>query len=126
MSDGAAVVQAAYEAFGKGDIEGVLAMLSPDVEWSAPATLPQGGHFTGLDGALEFFKGLVATWDPLSLDVEAVGEVGPGLVAGIVRGSGSLRDGSPASYGAVHIFNVKDGKVIRFREYVDLDRAIGS
>jgi len=50
MGSNASVVEAAYAAFGRGDIEGVLALLDPAVEWSAPATLPQGGQFSGIDG----------------------------------------------------------------------------
>jgi ketosteroid isomerase-like protein len=30
------VVHQAYEAFGRGDVPGVLAMLTEDVEWSTP------------------------------------------------------------------------------------------
>ena len=119
-----AVVEAAYEAFGRGDIEGVLALLDPAVEWFAPQTLPQGGQFRGADGVLAFFQGLGGAWDPLGLEVEAVGEVGPGLVAGIVRGSGSLRGGGEAAYGAVHLFDVEGGRITRFREFVDLDDRI--
>jgi ketosteroid isomerase-like protein len=29
-------VQHLYEAFGRGDVEALMAQLSPDVEWSAP------------------------------------------------------------------------------------------
>jgi len=36
-----------------------------------------------------------------------------------------LRDGGEASYGAVHLFTIADGKVTRFREFVDLDQALG-
>jgi ketosteroid isomerase-like protein len=125
MAGNKQVVEAAYEAFGKGDIEGVLAMLDPSIEWSAPLTLPQGGEFRGTDGVLTFFQGLGAAWDPLGLEVEALGEVGPDVVVGIVRGSGSLRDGDAASYGAVHVFTVAGGKILRFREFTDLNAPLG-
>jgi len=117
MPNNAAVVQQAYEAFGKGDIPTVLGLLHPDVQWSVAEVLPQGGEFQGTDGVLAFFQGLGAAWDLLGLEIEGVGEVGPDLVAGVVQGSGTL-GGAAASYTAVHVFTVKDGMITRFREYV--------
>ena len=124
MGTNAAVVEAAYDAFGRGDIEAVLGMLSPDVEWSVPATVPHGGTFKGVDGVVSFFQGLGGLWDGLSLDVEAVSDAGPHLAVGILRANGTLRGKGAASYGAVHVFTVEGGKVTRFREYIDLDEPI--
>lgn len=115
------VVEKAYKAFGAGDIPAILELLDEDVEWSAPATLPQGGTFRGKEGALKFFEGLGAAWDPLGIEVEVIDDLGDDQAIGLVRGSGALRDGGPAEYGAVHIFTVRDGLVTRFREFVDLD-----
>jgi ketosteroid isomerase-like protein len=87
-------------------------------------TLPQGGDFTGRDGVTRFFEGVGAAWESLHIEVEAVGELGDDLGVGVVRCSGSLREGGPGEYGAVHVFTVKNNKIIPFREYVDLDRPI--
>jgi ketosteroid isomerase-like protein len=124
MGSNAEVVQKAYAAFAAGDIAGILDLLDDNVEWSAPATLPQGGSFTGKDGALKFFEGLGASWDTLQVEAESVGGLGTNLAVGVVRGSGKLRGGGPAQYGAVHVFTVENGKITRFREYVDLDAAL--
>ena len=121
MGDKAQVVQQAYEAFGRGDIPAVLGLLDEDVEWTAPGTLPQGGTFKGPDEVGQFFTALGAAWEGLELDVEAVGEVGDDLVAGVVRAAGPVGAAVPPSYGAVHVFEVRDGRIIRFREYTDLD-----
>jgi ketosteroid isomerase-like protein len=115
------VIQQAYGAFAKGDIAGVLDLLTDDVEWSAPSTLPQGGAFRGRAEVGRFFEGVGGAWDPLAIDVEGLGEIGDDLVVGVVRASGTLRGGGPAEYGAVHVFTLTGGRVSRFREYTDLD-----
>jgi len=115
------VVDKAYKAFSAGDIPAILELLGEDVEWLVPATLPQGGTFRGKEGVLKFFEGLGASWDPLVIEIEVVDDLGRDEAIGIVRGSGSLRGGAPAEYGAVHVFTVRDGLVTRFREFVDLD-----
>jgi hypothetical protein len=43
-------VKSAYAAFGKGDIPGVLEILSPEVEWTIvgpPSVIPYAGHHKG-------------------------------------------------------------------------------
>jgi ketosteroid isomerase-like protein len=124
MKSNADVVREAYAAFARSDIAAILDLLDDNLAWSTPATLPQGGYFTGKDGALKFFESLGAAWDTLHIEEEQVGELGPDLVIGVVRGSGALRGGGPAQYGAVHVFTVQNGKITRFREYTDLDRAL--
>ena len=86
MGANADLIKKAYEAFGRGDIPAVIANLADDVEWSSPATLPQGGEFHGKSAAMQFFEGLDAAWETLSLAVEAVGEVDENLVVGVVAG----------------------------------------
>jgi uncharacterized protein len=117
----AQVVQQAYEAFGRGDIPAVLGMLDDRVEWTAPGTLPHGGSFKGPEEVGQFFQGLGTAWERLDLDVEAVDQVGGDLVVGVLRAEGTRRGGGPSSYGAVHVFDVRDGRIARFREYTDLD-----
>ena len=115
------VVQQAYDAFGRGDIPAVLGLLDDRVEWTTPGSVPQGGSYKGLEEVGTFFARIGEAWERLEIDVEAVDEVGDDLVVGVVRADGTRRGGGPSGYGAVHLFDVRDGRITRFREYVDLD-----
>jgi ketosteroid isomerase-like protein len=121
MSANTSVVQSAYDAFAKGDIPGVINLLSEDVEWSSPSTLPHGGHFHGQDGVGKFFAGIGAAWQGLGLDIESVSDAGDNVVIGVVRADGTRQDGRSEGYGATHLFTVSGDKIVRFREYTDLD-----
>jgi uncharacterized protein len=124
MGDNTKVVQKAYEAFGKGDIPGLLQLLDADVQWSSPSTLPHGGDFRGPAGVGKFFEGIGSNWSNLDLAVEAVGGLGADTVVGIVRAEGTRSAGGSDGYGAVHVFTVDGDKITRFREYVtDLNTA---
>jgi len=114
----------AYAAFGRGDIPAILELVDDDVEWSSPATLPQGGEFKGRDGVLAFFESVGAAWDPLTVETEVVAEVSGDAVVAIVHASGTLRGGKPGQYGAVHVFTLRDGRITGFREFVDVDQPI--
>jgi uncharacterized protein len=116
-----AIVHAAYTAFATGDIPALLAQLTDDVSWAAPATLPHGGRFTGRKGVVEFFTGLGSQWASLQLNIESVADVAPDTVVGIVKAVGERTSGESGGYGAVHVFTIRDGRICAFREFTDLD-----
>ena len=124
MSKNVDLVNEAYAAFGRGDIPALLELLDDNVDWSSPKTLPHGGHFTGRDGVLGFFQGIGANWDALGIEVETIGESGSDLVLALVSATGTRKGGSTAGYGAAHAFEISGGKIVRFREYVDLGTAL--
>ena len=72
---------------------------------------------------MKFFESIGAAWDPLTITVDQVDEIGD-MVVGVVRANGVRRGGQPAGYGAAHVFRIRDGKIASFHEYVDADAAI--
>lgn len=118
MGANAKVVQQAYDAFGRGDIATVIGLLDANVEWTSPTTLPHGGEFTGPAEVGTFFASIGANWDALDLDIESVNEVGKSSVIGVLHADGKRKGGALQDYGAVHIFDVSNGKITRFREFV--------
>ena len=119
------VVERAYDAFGRGDVPAILELLDEGVEWSAPGTLPQGGTYKGPGEVGSFFEAVGSAWARLDVEPEAMGEVGDELVVAVVRLDGTRRGGAAQSWGAVHAFSVRDGRITRFREYTDLDAPLG-
>ena len=118
MGANAELIQQAYDAFGRGDIAVVIGMLDPNVEWVSPRVLPHGGEFTGPAQVGKFFEGIGAAWDSLALDIESADEAGENVFA-VLRADGTLKGGEARSYGAAHVFEVRDGKIVRWREYVN-------
>src|SRR3954470_22041236 len=56
--DNTQVVRAMFEAFGKGDVPGVLGMLTEDIEWrlAGPTEVTYAGIRHGRDQVAQFFK----------------------------------------------------------------------
>jgi uncharacterized protein len=119
------LVQAAYDAFGRGDIPAIIGMLDDGVEWTAPGTLPQGGTYKGPGEVWSFFETVGSLWERLEVHPEAIGEVGDELVVGVVRLDGTRRGGAAQGWGAVHVFTVRNGRIAAFHEYTDLDAPLG-
>ena len=118
MGANAKLIQQAYDAFGRGDVGEVIAMLDANVEWVSPRALPHGGEFSGPAQVGKFFEGIGAAWDSLELDIESVDEAGNNVFA-ILRADGTLKGGEARSYAAAHVFEVRNGKIVHWREYVN-------
>ena len=114
------VVRGVYGAFARGDVPGVLGAFADDIEWYEAEGMPYGGLHRGPEAVAQKVFG------PLAEDVEGFAVVPEQLiasgdtVASIVRytGTGSAT-GKTLDLPAVHIWDVRDGKVQRFRQFVD-------
>jgi uncharacterized protein len=114
------VVKRAYAAFGEGDVLAVLGMLADDVEWHEADGMPYGGVYHGGEAVAQNVFG------PISEDVEdfaltpeefmAAGDT----VAVVVRLTGTGKaTGKPLDLPVVHVWDIQDGKAVRFRQFAD-------
>ncbi len=117
--DNKRVVQSIFEAFGRGDIPGVLRHVSEDARWNAPgpASVPYFGDRSGHGGATEFFVQLGANVDfehfePGAFIAEGDRVVVLGRERGRVKGTGKTFDNDWAL-----VFTVEGGKVTGFQCY---------
>lgn len=51
---GIAGLRAAYTAFNRGDIDGAVTMLDPNVEWTEPTEFPGGGVHRGVESVKHY------------------------------------------------------------------------
>jgi ketosteroid isomerase-like protein len=105
-----------FEAFNRGDIEGVVAMCDPGVEWLPPAELPDFAPHHGHEGVREAAADMLEVFGRLRADPERVIDAGDQVVVlfrwrGLGRGSGVPVDFAAAEQGAV--FDMRDGKAVR-------------
>ena len=122
MSDNIAFVQSLYAAFGRGDVDTIIAGLAPDIDWenvgrrSDYASL---GPRKGRDEVRGFFELLASDVnfpEFAPLDFDAAGD--KVFVEGHSRMS--LKQGGPeVDTDWVHVFTIRDGQVTRFRDFLD-------
>ncbi len=113
------VVRSIFEAFGRGDVPGVLANLSEDVTWDAPGPphVPYFGERRGHGGAVEFFTQLGTNVDfehfePRAFVAEGDRVVALGRERGRVKATGRTFDNDWAL-----VFTVSGGKVTALQIY---------
>jgi hypothetical protein len=122
MSGNIATVQAIYEAFGRGDIGGILAHVDPDIEWEydwgqvlVPLFAPRRGH----DGVRAFMHDL-EVWEFLRFEPQAFLAAGD-MVAVPVRIELRHREtGKTFRDLESHWFTFgRNGKLTRLRHMID-------
>ncbi|MCW5983028.1 MAG: nuclear transport factor 2 family protein [Bryobacteraceae bacterium] len=119
--ESAAIVKQAYEAFGRGDLQGLLDSLTDDVVWETPAVRGAsfGGRRQGKQGVAAFFSELLQAEEVLLFDMSeyiAQGE----RVAVLGRYRGRVKaTGQIAETPLIHVFTIRKGKIANFFELYD-------
>jgi uncharacterized protein len=111
------VVKAAFAAFAARDLDAVLALAAPDVEFLAVTgehagrTQPYRGH----DGMRQYFRDVASVWEELRLSPREFRGSGDMI---LVTGRVSARSRSRTVSGSTGwIWRVRDGKIAYVRVY---------
>lgn len=114
------LVQSAYAAIGSGDVASFFATMSEDVDWFESEGMPFGGHYRGSAQVGESVLGpLFADFPDFTVTPEEFIGQGP-TVAVVVRYRGTAsRTQAPLDASAVHVWDVEDGRIVRFRQFFD-------
>ena len=116
MPNPAEIIQSLYGAFGRGDMPAILDMLSADVQWIHHGSigLPYLGRFVGKPAVAQWF-GQVAALDGIEAFEPREFLVGDDhvTVLGWER-TRALPAGRVFESDWVHVFNLRDGKIVRF------------
>lgn len=117
-------LMAAYDSFNRGEIEPILDLLHPDVEWIPPPTSLEPRPLRGRDAVREylapnFFESQTA--EPL----ETIEHGNRLLVVARVRARGR-GSGIEIDQTAYHLLTIEDGRAVRFEVHVDRAEALGA
>jgi uncharacterized protein len=114
------IVKDAYAAFGRGDIQGLLALFDEDIEWIIPGEgLPVSGTYRGLAEAAGFIQKIPEMLEISFLDLrEFMAEGNRVLVVGFTRGRVKATSRTFEGHW-IMAFTVWNGKVTNAREYID-------
>ena len=110
-----------YESFTAGDIDGVLALLDPDIEWElvGPHEIPYFGRFTGLDEMRTFFELLGSHLTVEQFDLDTITPTASGAVANGSERASFVKNGACYEMRWCHLMVMRDGLIVGFTDYLD-------
>ncbi len=114
------IIKGLYQAFAQGDMDSVLAVLHQDIEWIESDGIPYGGVFQGQEAVVSgVFAKIGTEWDNFTARVDEFIDAGDTIVtlgvdSGTYKATGKTMQAPTAS-----IWTLKDGKVVKFRQYID-------
>jgi uncharacterized protein len=115
------IVQQLYAAFGRRDIQTIMNMLSPEVEWGEPANPfnPAGGTRYGQAGFLEWLNIGRASEEILVLEPRKLLTDNDSVaVMGYMR-CRAIPTGKTYESDFVHVVTLEAGKITKFQEFFD-------
>jgi ketosteroid isomerase-like protein len=116
------VVQEAYAAFGRGDVEGILDRLSEAVVWKgvygAAPHVPTAGERRGKAEVREFFRLVAETVDFSSFEPKEFIATGDKVVV-LGHYTASTPIGKTFDSDFAMVFTLRNGKVAGFQEFTD-------
>jgi uncharacterized protein len=120
--DAEKIVQNAYDAFAAGDLPAFLGMLDPQIEWfeAEHSVYWDGGPCIGPAQVVEqVLAPIQQDFDGFRIDVWRMVADGSTVLVEARYGGTAKATGQPLDIQAAHVWEVRDGKLVRFRQYVD-------
>jgi ketosteroid isomerase-like protein len=117
------VVQDAYAAFGRGDMEALLACMTDDIRWQpvigTASHVPFSGARQGKASVAEFFRLVAETevfeeFAPQQFIAQGDAVVALGHYRAVTRATGRRFESD-----FVMVFTLKDGRICGFKEFTD-------
>src|SRR5215204_3287508 len=123
------IMRQGYDAFNRGDIDTVMGLMDPNIEWQEPDVegLPQRGtHHGPEDVANNVFGAIVGNWDDFQAVAEEFLDAGERvIVLGRFQGRGK-ESGKTLDAPYAHVWTLREGKAVHFRVYTDTSNLLQS
>ncbi len=116
------IVRDMYDAFGRGDIAAITAVMDPAIEWNEAENFPYADNnpYVGPDAVVEGVFGRIASdWEYWSLDTESFLDAGDYVVVTGRYHACHRQTGNEIRAQFAHVWTLREGRVIRFQQYAD-------
>lgn len=114
------MVRVLYDAFDSKDLDSVVSLLGDDMVANVAPGMPWSGTYHGPEGFRRFLE-VIDEYVEVSIETDSLVDAGAevrqvGHSTGFARVSGTI-----FYFDEVHVWRVKDGKIVAFSNHSDID-----
>jgi ketosteroid isomerase-like protein len=115
-----------YELFNRRDLDGMVALAAPDVEWDWSRSIgPDAGLRHGPAAVRRFVAEQWEHWQSIEMTPEELVEAGDEVVA-FVRVRLTGRDGIEVEARGPHVLSWREGQLVRYRLFQEREEALAA
>ena len=117
-----------FTRFGRHDVPGILELLADDVriDFYGPGVIPYAGRYDGKPEARRFFETVLSSVDIHQFDAEQMFASGEMVsVTGVLHLT-ARSTGRAIRSDFAHVITVRDGKWVRFRDFMNTAVAVAA
>ena len=119
------IVRAAFEAFQRDGVEGIMPFLDEQIEWRNPEDSPIAGVWRGHDGVRDWFKQASEAFGDMTFTPEEFREVSEDRILVLLRfGLTGTESGIQMEVPFAHVIDMKAGRATALRMYSDQLKAL--
>ena len=112
------------EAFNRGDMDGMLAALDPDLEFVTAGLFPGVAPvYRGHDGWRAFWEDFRGTWESLSVETNDVVDAGDRIVL-LMTFDARGRNGLEVHRKFANVWTIRDGLGVKLQSYGEWSAAL--
>jgi uncharacterized protein len=117
--DNVEIVQAAFRAYERGDMEGVLRLCDEHVEITQAVELPGvSRHQYGHAGVLEAFALWPEQWDDFRIDILRISDTGDQVIVTTLQRGRGKASGVQVETSFSFLFSIRAGKITEWRIFM--------
>ena len=119
------VAKRAVDAFNRGDMDEVFALLDPNVRWTTADDEPDPQTYVGHEGVRQLIASLLDIWEQgFTMKAHEFIDLGDVVVVPFTIPVQARGSGVALNAEETHVFTVDGGKIVRVREYRSKDAAL--
>ena len=117
------VVRRAYEVFD-GDLDALLGLLDPDIEWISPSDSIEPGRRRGHQGVRDAFSATAMAWNQPTHTAENFIEAADKVLVPVTFRGHGRGSGMEATQPEFHVWTVRDEAIVRFEWFYRREEAL--
>jgi ketosteroid isomerase-like protein len=117
-------VQAAFDAYHRGDMERVAQLADPDLVVTQSAELPDGETFQGRRGFIEAIDALGEAWDDFRVERLRTRDLGDHVLTTVRQRARGRRSGIEVEGLLTFVFTLRSGRIVRWQMFSEEARAL--